>query len=297
MLFVGIALCMTVSTAWGQAPCSAPEYRQFDFWLGTWEVRTPNGQLAGVNRITPVFGGCAIREEYSTPSGFTGGSLSTYDRASGQWQQVWMDSGGLALTLMGKFDDGAMTLSGVATGTNGEAREQRVSWSSQPGGTVRQHWTAQDDSGAWQTVFDGSYTRLDSDGDDPSLAALGWLTGPWEQRSETRVRAEIWARASAGVFRGVGTVHAADGQPRGRESLALVVMAGEIYYLAKTSQHSVPIAFRLTEVAEGRAVFENPAHDFPRRLEYTLTDPNSLTVVVSDGADGGFSIEFSRTAP
>ena len=32
-----------------QAPCSAPEYRQFDFWLGEWEVQNPQGQVVGKN--------------------------------------------------------------------------------------------------------------------------------------------------------------------------------------------------------------------------------------------------------
>jgi len=27
--------------------CSGPEYRQFDFWIGKFEVRTPDGEIAG----------------------------------------------------------------------------------------------------------------------------------------------------------------------------------------------------------------------------------------------------------
>ena len=30
-----------------QKPCSQPEYRQFDFWLGEWEAFDTNGQKAG----------------------------------------------------------------------------------------------------------------------------------------------------------------------------------------------------------------------------------------------------------
>ena len=33
-------------------PCAAPEHHQFDFWLGDWEVRTPEGKLAGHNTIS-----------------------------------------------------------------------------------------------------------------------------------------------------------------------------------------------------------------------------------------------------
>ena len=35
------------SALWSQRPCSSPEYRQFDFWLGEWEAFSTNGQKAG----------------------------------------------------------------------------------------------------------------------------------------------------------------------------------------------------------------------------------------------------------
>ena len=38
------------------APCSTPEYRQFDFWIGDWVVYTPAGQIAGTNKIEQVSG-------------------------------------------------------------------------------------------------------------------------------------------------------------------------------------------------------------------------------------------------
>ena len=49
-------------------PCSSPEYRQFDFWLGDWDV-TEAGKPAGTNRITAILGGCAVREEWKGVSG------------------------------------------------------------------------------------------------------------------------------------------------------------------------------------------------------------------------------------
>jgi hypothetical protein len=36
-------------------PCSAPAYRQFDFWLGDWKVRRPDGKIAGANRIMRIW--------------------------------------------------------------------------------------------------------------------------------------------------------------------------------------------------------------------------------------------------
>jgi len=44
----------------------------------------------------------------------------------------------------------------------------------------------------------------------------------------------------------------------------------------------------------GRLVFENPTHDFPRRLEYTMQPDGGLEVSVSDGAERGFKLQFRR---
>ena len=43
------------------APCVASEYRQFDFWIGDWDVTVLNGKAAGTNLIKPILGGCVLR--------------------------------------------------------------------------------------------------------------------------------------------------------------------------------------------------------------------------------------------
>src|SRR5262245_1825495 len=55
-------------------PCASAAARQFDFWLGEWEV-TARGKLAGINRISRAAGDCALLEEYQSQSGYSGKSL------------------------------------------------------------------------------------------------------------------------------------------------------------------------------------------------------------------------------
>jgi hypothetical protein len=43
-------------------------------------------------------------------------------------------------------------------------------------------------------------------------------------------------------------------------------------------------------------VFENPAHDFPRRLEYRHDADGRMVVTVSDRKDKGFTLNFERAA-
>lgn len=141
------------------APCTGPEYRQFDFWIGEWDVTTPDGKPAGTNVITSVYGGCALREEWTGAGGFKGGSFNLYDRSRNQWHQTWVDSGGSLLLLDGSFADGKMQLSGRAKTAQGESL-QRITWTPMPDGKVRQFWEqSADDGKTWTVAFDGTYTR------------------------------------------------------------------------------------------------------------------------------------------
>src|SRR5918995_5108174 len=99
--------------------CAAPEHRQFDFWIGEWEVTTPNGAPAGRNRIESILDGCALRESWTGAKGGSGNSYNAYDRQTRRWHQTWVDNGGLVLRLDGVFADGKMILSGESRDSSG----------------------------------------------------------------------------------------------------------------------------------------------------------------------------------
>jgi hypothetical protein len=145
-----LGLAATVSQAATPAPCSQPEHRQFDFWIGDWQVHKPDGSFVGINRITREYGGCVIHERYATGRGYSGESLNAYDAARKVWHQTWVDDTGLLLTLEGRWDGKQMVL---------EGNRQRITWTPDAQGGVRQLWEAADEKGAWSVVFDGRYTR------------------------------------------------------------------------------------------------------------------------------------------
>ena len=132
-------------------------------------------------------------------------------------------------------------------------------------------------------------------GECTSLEGLDWLLGQWEQSGETATTRETWTRVSSDTFEGLGeTLDAQDGSRRAWESLRLVAMRGQVFYLAQTKGNPRPVAFTLTECEDGVAVFDNPEHDFPRRLAYRLTDAGALAVTVSDGGERGFALTLRR---
>lgn len=140
------------------APCEGEAYRAFDFWLGHWEVRRADGQLAGHNQIQLVEQGCVLHERYQTPAGYSGQSFTLYDASRERWHQSWVDNQGALLLLAGGLRAGQMVLEGDSP-TPAGAQRNRISWSQLPDGRVRQLWQVHRD-GAWQTVFDGYYQKV-----------------------------------------------------------------------------------------------------------------------------------------
>lgn len=138
-------------------PCSSEETRQFDFWIGEWDVHAA-GKLAGKSSIQSILNGCTIYEQYDSVSGYSGKSFNVYDTRSGKWRQFWIDKTGLLLQLEGSYADGKMVLAGSSLMQEEEVLN-RITWAQNDDSSVRQHWEISKDGGkSWETAFDGRYT-------------------------------------------------------------------------------------------------------------------------------------------
>jgi hypothetical protein len=142
--------------------CSSPQAREFDFWIGRWEV-SEAGKPAGVNLIERILDGCALLENWTGASGSSGKSLNFYDAADGLWHQTWIDGSGGALFLAGRFTNGAMRMEGTRPASASQpATRHRITWTPNPDGTVRQLWeSAPVGADRWTVLFDGTYARID----------------------------------------------------------------------------------------------------------------------------------------
>jgi hypothetical protein len=154
-LLLALSLAVSATANAQPPPCSSPEHRQFDFWIGEWRVTTPDGKHAGDNRIERILDGCALHESWQGASGGRGFSYNAYDKDRKVWHQTWVDKQGNLLLLEGAFSNGRMVLQGTQGATL-----NRITWTPNKDGTVRQHWETSTDQGkAWQTAFDGLYRR------------------------------------------------------------------------------------------------------------------------------------------
>lgn len=142
------------------APCAGPEHRQFDFWIGDWNVARPDGTIVGSNRIERIAGGFGLQETWTAATGGTGRSLNGYSTEDAKWHQVWIGSGGLLMHLTGGLREGRMVLEGRSIGRDKAPILQRITWTPQKDGRVRQLWEQSKDGGTtWTVSFDGMYMR------------------------------------------------------------------------------------------------------------------------------------------
>ena len=145
------------------APCTGEKYRQFDFWIGEWNV-SMNGKAAGTNSIRPIHNGCVLEENWKGAGGTNGSSYNIYDQSTGRWHQTWVDNSGSLLGLDGGLEDGRMVLTGETRSTSASGKTtQRITWTPNPDGTVRQLWESTEDGVTWSVMFDGLYEKVVAD--------------------------------------------------------------------------------------------------------------------------------------
>jgi hypothetical protein len=142
--------------------CCDEKHKQFNFWIGDWKVLNPEGKLAGENKIVVVQDSCVIQENWtSANSSFRGTSYNFVNVHSGKWQQLWIDNQGGNLQLEGGLVNGEMVLmSEEKLNQKGEKQIDRIKWTPQKDGTVRQLWEVSTNGGnKWSVVFDGLYKK------------------------------------------------------------------------------------------------------------------------------------------
>ena len=156
-----IAILLIASPAQSQQnhaqlpPCKEPQEKQFDFWVGEWDLTWPGraqGEVAhGSNSIKRTLDGCVVEEQFSGGDAMSlrGMSVSTFDARAGKWKQTWVDNEGGCLDFVGEFTDGQMTLVREAIRPDGTRVQQRM---------VFKNITAQEFDWSWERSLDGGKT-------------------------------------------------------------------------------------------------------------------------------------------
>jgi len=137
-----------------------PPERQFDFWLGDWDV-TWDKDKRGSNHIEVILDGRVIQESFDgSPSlSFRGTSLSVYSPRLGLWQQTWADVEGNYWHFTGGFQHGRMLLV-TDDVIGGVPVKLRMVWYNISSDELDWNWERSDDGGeTWQLRWHLHYQR------------------------------------------------------------------------------------------------------------------------------------------
>lgn len=142
-------------------PCSSEKYREFDFWVGDWNVYDKSGKLIGTNKLIKMYNNCVIQENWESKASTNRGTSYNYvNTIDNTWNQVWVDNSGYSLVLKGNLVDKKMVLkSDLVKGKQGNYYN-RVTWTPNSDGTVTQLWEYVGKNGkVIQEVFRGIYKK------------------------------------------------------------------------------------------------------------------------------------------
>jgi hypothetical protein len=144
-------------------PCEDAEFRQFDFWLGDWDVTpTGGGAQQGSSHISSEMGGCVIWENWtSKQSGYFGKSYNTYNVNLKRWEQYWVDNGAGTIFFYGGLRDGVMDYwTDDVPQPNGDKLRRHLQFFNLGPDKVRQFSQGSIDGGkTWYVEYDFTYVR------------------------------------------------------------------------------------------------------------------------------------------
>lgn len=87
-----------------------------------------------------------------------------------------------------------------------------------------------------------------------------------------------------------------DGAEELSENLEIKCLEGKLYYLATVPDQNdgKTVGFALTSSSENEMTFENPEHDFPKKLIFKKESPTEMFVQVSGEGGKGFSFKMIK---
>lgn len=166
-----IASMLLMMPVWGQqpaakpVPCAAPEFRQFDFWVGDWDVASAkDGVHRGTSHVSREMGDCVVWENWASAGNpYFGKSYNTYNVNLKRWEQYWVDNAAGVIFFHGDLKDNVMDYwTDDVPQTGGGALRRHLQFFNLGPDKVRQFSQGSTDAGkTWHVEYDLTYTRHD----------------------------------------------------------------------------------------------------------------------------------------
>ena len=150
--------------------CADAAHREFDFWIGDWDLVLRARRSAAseewdeakaTNQIRATHGGCVIEERFAADGPgepWSGHSVSAFTQ--GKWRQTWVDDQGSYLLFVGARTKDAMILEGEPQERDGRKFRMRMVFDAITPASLTWRWERTEDEGAtWRAMMVIEYRR------------------------------------------------------------------------------------------------------------------------------------------
>ena len=111
------------------------------------------------------------------------------------------------------------------------------------------------------------------------------IEGTWIMETKKRVVGETWIKITEDYYQSKGFIIKGSDTII-TEQVALRKTPDGVYYTStvEDQNNKQPISFKLTTAANNKFTFENPAHDYPKRIVYEFMGNDTLHAFIDDGS-------------
>jgi hypothetical protein len=162
-ILTGLTFATSAFAAAESASCAKnPEVRQFDFWLGQWNVAAAGSSGNAHSTVTLSLDQCLIVENWDGGRGHSGRNIFGYSADDKSWYGMFADNEGrVHVFTSGRVLPGSAEFQGPSRGPNGESVLNRLKVLRVSPGKIEQTWEKSADNGtSWNVVFRAEYSRM-----------------------------------------------------------------------------------------------------------------------------------------
>jgi phosphoribosylamine-glycine ligase len=122
---------------------------------------------------------------------------------------------------------------------------------------------------------------------------LQFLAGTWKVANKENY--ETWVVKEKGLLEG-NSYKIRNNNKQVDEYLSIQAKGEKIIYTARVlnQNNAQPVEFTLNKMVKDKLSFENIAHDFPKKIQYTKLNDTTIFVAVLGDNDKGFSYQMTR---
>jgi len=126
------------------------------------------------------------------------------------------------------------------------------------------------------------------------MKTIQWLVGKWEMKLGDTLSSENWVMKNDSTYTGISMDVVAGKDTIRFEQITIEQRGVDIFYVpvVKGQNDGKPVDFKMTAFEDKKLTFENPEHDFPKKIIYSISGDTLLPSIYGPMEGQDISMEF-----